>query len=47
MLGWTIVMIGIVLIGVVLVSKWKQRQVGYIAHWQQQRAIQERKREAA
>jgi hypothetical protein len=43
MLGWTIVMIGIMLIGVVVVFKWKQRQAGYVAYWQQQRAIEERK----
>jgi hypothetical protein len=47
MVGWTIVMIGLMLIGVVVVFKWKQRQAGYIAYWQQQRVIEERKGEAA
>jgi type VI protein secretion system component VasK len=47
MVGWTIVMIGIMLIGVVVVFTWKQRQAGRIAYWQQQRAVEERKGEAA
>jgi hypothetical protein len=47
MVGWTIVIIGIMLIGVVIVFKWKQRRAGHIAYWQQQRAIEERKGEAA
>jgi hypothetical protein len=48
MVGWTIVMIGIVLIGaVVVVFKRKQRQAGHIAYWQQQRQIEQRKEEAA
>jgi hypothetical protein len=47
MVGWTIVMIGIMLIGVVVVVKWKQRQAGHIAYWQQQREVEQRKGEAA
>jgi hypothetical protein len=47
MVGWTIVMIGIMLIGVVVVFKRKQRQAGHIAYWQQQREVEQRKGEAA
>jgi hypothetical protein len=47
MVGWTIVMIGIMLIGVVVVVKWKQRRAGHIAYWQQQREVELRKGEAA
>ena len=47
MVGWTIVMIGIMLIGVVVVFTWKHRQAGHLAYWQQQRAIEERTGEAA
>jgi uncharacterized protein (DUF3084 family) len=47
MVGWTIVMIGIMLIGVVVVIKWTQRQAGHIAYWQQQREVEQRKGEAA
>jgi hypothetical protein len=47
MVGWTIVIAGIMLIGVVVVCKWKQRQAGHIAYWQQQRAVEQRKGEAA
>jgi 6-phosphogluconate dehydrogenase (decarboxylating) len=47
MVGWTIGMLGIMLIGVVVVFKWKQRQAGHIAYWQQQRAVEQRKGEAA
>jgi hypothetical protein len=47
MVGWTILMIGIMLIGVVVVCKWKQRQAGHIAYWQQQREVEQRKGEAA
>ena len=47
MVGWTIVMAGIILIGIVVVFKWKQRQAGHIAYWQQQRAVAQRKGEAA
>jgi hypothetical protein len=47
MVGWTIVMIGIMVIGVVVVFKWKQRRAGHIAYWQQQRAVEQRKGEAA
>ena len=47
MVGWTIVIAGIMLLGVVVVGKWKQRQAGHIAYWQQQRAVEQRKGEAA
>jgi hypothetical protein len=47
MVGWSIVMAGILLIGIVVVCKWKQRQAGHIAYWQQQRAVEQRKGEAA
>jgi hypothetical protein len=47
MVSWTIVMTGIMLIGVMVVFKWKQRQAGHIAYWQQQRAVEQRKGEAA
>ena len=48
MVGWTIVMLGIMLIGVgVVVFKWRQRQAGHIAYWQQQREVEQRKGEAA
>jgi hypothetical protein len=47
MVVWTIVMVGIILIGVVVVFKRKQRQAGHIAYWQQQREIEQRKGEAA
>ena len=47
MVGWTIVMVGIVLIGVVVIFKRKQRQAGHIAYWQQQREVEQRKGEAA
>jgi hypothetical protein len=47
MVGWIVVMTGIMLIGVVVVFKWKQRQAGHIAYWQQQRAFEQRKEEAA
>ena len=47
MVGWIVVMTGIMLIGVVVVFKWKQRQAGHIAYWQQQRALEQRKGEAA
>ena len=48
MVGWTIVMLGIMLIGVgVVVLKWRQRQAGHIAYWQQQRQVEQRKGEAA
>jgi hypothetical protein len=32
MLGWTIVMIGIMLIGVMVVFTWMQRRAGHIDH---------------
>jgi hypothetical protein len=38
-------MTGIMLTGVVF--KWEQRQAGHIAYWQQQRAVEQRKGEAA
>ena len=47
MVGWIVVMIGIMVIGVVVVCKRKQRQAGHIAYWQQQRALEQRKGEAA
>jgi hypothetical protein len=47
MVGWTIVMAGIMLIGVVVIFKRKQRQAGHITYWQQQREIEQRKGEAA
>jgi hypothetical protein len=47
MVVWTLVMAGIVLIGVVVIFKWKQRQADHIAYWQQQREIEQRKGEAA
>src|SRR5215510_10254514 len=47
MVGWTIVMTGIMLTGVVVVFKRKQRKAGHIAYWQQQRAVEQRKGEAA
>ncbi|HSF33107.1 MAG TPA: hypothetical protein VLK82_21885 [Candidatus Tectomicrobia bacterium] len=47
MVGWTIVMAGIMLIGIVLVFKRKQRQAGHIAYWRQQREVEQRKGEAA
>ncbi len=47
MVGWTIVMTGIILIGVVVIFKWKQRKAGHIAYWQQQRDVEQRKGEAA
>jgi hypothetical protein len=47
MVVWTIMITGIILIGVVVVLKWKQRQAGYIAYWQQQREFEQRKGEVA
>ena len=47
MVVWTIVMVGIMLIGVVVIFKRKQRRVGHIAYWQQQREVEQRKGEAA
>ena len=47
MVGWTIVMAGIMLIGVVVIFKRKQRRTGHIAYWQQQREVEQRKGEAA
>jgi hypothetical protein len=46
MVGWTIVIAGIILSGVV-VFKWKQRRAGHIAYWQQQREVEKRNGEAA
>jgi hypothetical protein len=47
MVVWTIVMAGIILIGVVVIFKRKQRQADHIAYWQQQREVEHRKGEAA
>ena len=47
MVVWTIVMAGIILIGIVVIFKRKQRQADHIAYWQQQRAVEQRKGEAA
>jgi hypothetical protein len=47
MLGWTIVMMGITLIGVMVISTWKQRRAGHIAYWQQHQKVEQRKGEAA
>lgn len=51
MVGWTIVLTAIILTGivtgVVAVFMWKQREAGHIAYWQQQRAVEQRKGEAA
>ena len=47
MVVWTIVMAGIVLIGVVVIFKRKQRQADHITYWHQQREIEQRKGEAA
>jgi hypothetical protein len=47
MVVWTIVIAGIILIGVVVIFKRKQRQADHIAYWQQQREIEQRKGAAA
>ena len=47
MVVWTIVIAGIILIGVVVIFKRKQRQADHLAYWQQQREVELRKREAA
>lgn len=47
MVGWTIVLTAIILTSVVVVFMGRQRKAGHIAYWQQQRAVEERKREAA
>lgn len=47
MVVWTIVMAGIILIGVVIIFMRKQRQADHIAYWQQQREIEQRKGESA
>jgi hypothetical protein len=47
MVVWTIVMAGIILIGVVVIFKRKQRQADHIAYWQQQREVEQRKGETA
>jgi hypothetical protein len=47
MVVWTIVIAGILLIGVVVIFKRKQRQADHIAYWQQQRGIEQRKGETA
>jgi hypothetical protein len=47
MIVWTIVIAGIMLIGVVVLFKRKQRQADHMAYWQQQREVEQRKEEAA
>ena len=47
MVVWTIVMAGIILIGVVVIFKRKQRRADHIAYWQEQREVEQRKGEAA
>ena len=47
MVVWTIVMAGIILVGVVVIFKRQQRQADHIAYWQQQREVEQRKGEAA
>ena len=47
MVVWTIVLAGIMLIGVVVIFKRKQRQADHLAYWQQQREVEQRKGEAA
>ena len=47
MVVWTIVIAGIILIGVVVIFKRKQRQADHLAYWQQQREVELRKGEAA
>jgi hypothetical protein len=47
MVVWTIVMAGIILIGVVVIFKRKQRRADHIAYWQQQREVEQRKGDAA
>jgi hypothetical protein len=47
MVVWTIVITGIMLIGVVVVFQWKQRKAGHIAYWQHQREFEQRKGEVA
>ena len=42
MVGWTIVMAGIMLIDIVVVFNWQQRPAGHIVYWQQQRAVEEK-----
>jgi hypothetical protein len=47
MIGGTIVMPGIMVVGVVVVCQWKQRRAGHFADWPQQRAVEPRKGAAA
>jgi hypothetical protein len=47
MVVWTIVLAGIMLIGVVVLFKRKQRQADHMAYWQQQREVEQRKGETA
>jgi hypothetical protein len=47
MVVWTIVLAGIMLIGVVVIFKRKQRRADHLAYWQQQREVEQRKGEAA
>jgi len=47
MVGWTIVMIGIILTVVVVVFMRKQRKAVRIAYWRKQRDVEQQKGEAA
>ena len=47
MVVWTIVMAGVILIGVVVIFKRKQRRADHIAYWQEQREVEQRKGTAA
>jgi len=47
MVVWTIVIAGIILIGIVVIFKRKQRQADHIAYWHQQREVEQRKGETA
>jgi hypothetical protein len=47
MMVWTMVMAGVILIGVVVIFKRKQRRADHIAYWQQQREVEQRKGVAA
>jgi hypothetical protein len=47
MVVWTIVIAGILLIGVVVIFKRRQRQADHVAYWQQQREIELRKGDSA
>ena len=47
MVVWTIVMAGVILIGVVVIFKRKQRRADHIAYWKEQREVEQRKGAAA